>query len=71
MSSVAVKNQRYFQEAVIDGKERPQMLYASMQKKKTNGLIFPERRLKIGKIKHRPQKMVEGPFHSGRGLFQL
>ena len=38
---------------------------------KTNGLIFPKRRLKIGKIKHRPQKMVEGPFQSGRGLFQL
>jgi hypothetical protein len=31
---------------------------------KTNGLIFPKRRLKIEKIKHRPQKMVEGPFQS-------
>ncbi len=38
---------------------------------KTNGLIFPKRRLKIEKIKHRPQKMVEGPFQSGRGFFQL
>ena len=38
---------------------------------KTNGLIFPKRRLKIEKIKHRPQKMVEGPFQSGMGLFQL
>jgi hypothetical protein len=38
---------------------------------KTNGLIFPKRRLKIEKIKHRPQKMVEGPFQSGKGFFQL
>jgi hypothetical protein len=38
---------------------------------KTSDLIFPKRRLKIEKIKHRPQKMVEGPFQSGRGFFQL
>ena len=38
---------------------------------KTNGLIFPKRRLKIDKIKHRPQKIVGGPFQSGRGFFQL
>ena len=32
MSSVAVEAQRYFQEAVIDGKEKPQMFWKSKEK---------------------------------------
>jgi hypothetical protein len=32
MSSVAVEAQRYFQEAVIDGKERPQMFWKFKEK---------------------------------------